>query len=233
MTGAARRIGRAISLRLAEHGTNLMLHYHTSRDEAERTRKQAVAKDIQAHTIQADLSRPDAAGRLFEESCQNLGEIQVLVNNASVFEHVSFRDTTDECWRRNQEVNLNAPVQLMRRFAEQELRNGRIVNLLDWRAQRPQAKQFAYSVAKGGLADATEAAAQELAPEITVNGVAPGPILPPEGTDEEELDHIVSDLPAGRWGEVKDVVDAVLYFLQASSFVTGEVLHVDGGRHLA
>ncbi len=232
VTGAGRRIGRAITLALADRGANVMIHYNTSESGASATKSKASAHGVQAETVQADLSRPEDVEEIVESTRNALGDLQILINNASIFNHVSFRDTTLKDWEQNQQINLTAPVQLMQCFAEQTTGEGRIVNLLDWRALRPQARQFAYSVSKTGLAGATMAAAQELGPEITVNGVAPGPILPPKGEDQEKLDHIVEDLPAGRWGDVNEVVRAVIFFIESAGFVTGEVLHVDGGRHL-
>lgn len=233
VTGAARRIGRATALAFAERGANVIVHYNQSQSPAEQTRDEIRELGVQSYTTQADLYDADQVKHLLTSAREQLDPIRVLVNNASVFDHVSFGDTGPEHWNHNQQVNLSAPVQLMRQFSRQNnLEEGRIINLLDWRAEQPQSAQFAYSVSKSGLASATKAAAQELGPDITVNGVAPGPILPPDGADEEELAHVIADLPAGRWGDVDDVVQSILFFATSSNFITGDILHVDGGRHL-
>lgn len=232
VTGAGRRIGRAIALALADRGANVMIHYNTSESEASETKSRALSNGIKAETVQADLSHPEEVEQIVDATRNALGEVQILINNASIFDHVSFRETTRDDWERNQQINLSAPVQLMKLFDQQTTGEGRIVNLLDWRALQPQAQQFAYSVSKTGLAGVTMAAAQELGPEITVNGVAPGPILPPDGEDTDDLEHVVEHLPVNRWGDVSEVVHAVLFFLESGGFITGEVVHVDGGRHL-
>jgi len=234
VTGGARRIGRAVCQALAAEGIEVTIHYRSSGDEAESLRRGIVEEGGTARTVQADLSDEQRVRMLIPDLVEDATVPDLLINNASVFDHTSFSEMGPDDWHLNLDVNLTAPVILMKAFADARADGigGRIINLLDWRSTAPQPDQFAYSVSKSGLAAATRAAAKELAPEITVNGIAPGPILPPEGTDERDLDHIVEDLPAGRWGDPGDVVHAVKYLVHASTFVTGDILYVDGGRHL-
>jgi pteridine reductase len=152
------------------------------------------------------------------------------VNSASIFEPLSFQNTTLDDWHRHLNINLTAPFLLSQAFAKQTPR-GRIVNILDWRALRPGADHFPYTITKSALAAMTKSLAAALAPNITVNGLALGAILPPADHSSAN-EKIIENIPAQRWAEAKEVEDALLFLLTGPAYITGEIIHLDGGRHL-
>jgi pteridine reductase len=231
ITGAGRRLGEAFARAVAEAGGDVCLHYGTTpADElaAELSQKHAVC----AVALQADLADAGAASGLVDRAVERLGSIDLLVNSASVFGSATLADTDFATWQHHLAVNLTAPFLLSQAFARQ--RNGRpgtIVNLLDWRALRPGADHFAYTISKAGLAAMTQSLAQSLAPAIRVNGLALGAILPPPDSSGAD-DRPAALAPLGRWGTIEETCDALLFLLAGPDFITGEILHLDGGRHL-
>jgi pteridine reductase len=192
----------------------------------------ARAHGVRAVTLQADLAQPEQAGGLVERAVAALADVDLLVNSAAVFEPVGPLETTLETWQRHLAIDLTAPFLLSQAFARHRRdRPGVIVNLLDWRALRPGPDHFPYTIAKAGLAAMTRSLAQGLAPNIRVNGLALGAILPPEG-EEQRAQAAIQAVPAGRWGRVEESLHALLFLLAGPDFVTGEILHLDGGRHL-
>jgi pteridine reductase len=155
-----------------------------------------------------------------------------LVNNAAIFEPLRLQDTTLADWQRHIDINLTAPFLLSQAFASGlgPAEQGRIVNILDWRALRPGADHLPYTISKAGLAALTQALAVALAPRVTVNGLALGAILPP--WDNEATPGMLDSVPAGRWAELSEVEEALLFLLEGPAYITGEIIHVDGGRHL-
>lgn len=232
ITGAGRRLGRAFAESLAAHGAAVAVHYGTSAAEAE-----AVAEGIRqaggrAVALHADLAQADQAAGLVQRTVEALGDIDLLVNNASIFEPLTVFETSSHEWHRHLAINLTAPFLLSQAFARHRAgRPGVVVNLLDWRALRPGADHFPYTIAKAALASMTRALAVALAPAIRVNGLALGAILPPLGAAEPDPS-LPSAVPLARWGQVDDVVRALLFLLAGSDFITGAIVHVDGGRHL-
>jgi pteridine reductase len=158
--------------------------------------------------------------------------VDLLVNNASVFEPLTWDQTRLEDWNQHLMVNLTAPFLLSQSLAKglKSSQNGRILNLLDWRALRPGADHLPYTISKAALAALTQSLAVALAPQITVNGLALGAILPPSdgGTNEK----ILATIPAGRWAGLDEVAHAALFLLEGPAYITGEIIHLDGGRHL-
>lgn len=231
ITGAARRIGRALSLACAHAGANIVLHYHDSEEQAAEVGREIKKAGRQVWLIEGDLSEPEAVIELANRASE-AGPLFGLVNNAAIFGSQSFQATTRTDWERHLAVNLEAPFLLSQFFAAQvpPEGDGRIVNLLDWRALRPAGDHFAYTVSKAALAGMTQALAAALAPRITVNGLALGAILPP--SDHAAASDILKNVPAGRWGGLPEVESALLFLLAGPAYITGEVLHVDGGRHL-
>jgi NAD(P)-dependent dehydrogenase (short-subunit alcohol dehydrogenase family) len=186
-----------------------------------------------AVALPADLLDPDRVSSLFEEAAAALGSIDILVNSASVFEPGGALDTDLATWERHLRINLTAPFLLCQAFARHRAgRPGVIVNILDWRALRPGPDHFAYTISKAALASMTKSLAISLAPAIRVNGLALGAILPPS-TGGAEAAGALERVPAGRWGTVDEAVQALLFLIAGSDFVTGTILHVDGGRQIA
>lgn len=230
VTGAARRLGRAIALGLAERGADVVVHYHRSAAEAEDTVRRAAEYGVRSVALAADLAHSGQASELLERAEAALGPIDALVNNAATFGSGTLDSTRREEWDQHLAVNLSAPFALAQAFGRRRSgRPGAVVNLLDWRALRPGADHFAYTVSKAALASMTRSLAAALAPAVRVNGLALGAILPPEG---EPAPDIVKRIPLGRWGTPAEVVHAVIFLIAGSDFMTGSIVHLDGGRHL-
>jgi pteridine reductase len=233
VTGGAVRIGRALALALAGRGAAVAVHYGNSAAAAAET--VAAIQDFggRAEAFQADLRDISLAERLMEQAAKRLGRVDIMVNSAAVFETKGLLDTTEPIWDEQFTVNLKAPFFLSRAFARQA-RNGRpgqIINIADWRAIRPDPQSIAYSLTKAGIVAMTKGLAVALAPDIRVNAIAPGSILPPPGQDEAYLEEIGRRTPLQRHGSTEELARALLYLVTAE-FVTGQVLFVDGGEHL-
>lgn len=231
ITGAAKRVGRIFALACARAGADIIIHHGNSADEALQVKDEIESLGRQAWILASDLGKPAEATKLISQA-NEFSPLYALVNSAAIFEPLSFSETTYEDWERHMVINLTAPFLLSQAFAKQVPENGqgRIVNILDWRALRPAADHFPYTISKAALAALTRSMAVALAPRITVNGLALGAILPP--SDGAAQDNIIKHVPAGRWSEAKEVEDALLFLLTGPAYITGEIIHVDGGRHL-
>lgn len=232
-----KRIGATVALDLAARGAAIAIAYHRSADEASALRDQVIAMGRPALAIQADVADPAQCARLVDEAAAKLGRLDVLINMASVYRSVPLAQTDAALWNAVVDVDLRASF-LCAQAAIPHMRRaggGRIVNFTDWVAAsgRPRYKGFLpYYVAKQGVIGLTEALALELAEDhILVNAVAPGPILAPEGTPDEELKAVEAATPLGRWGGAAEIAKAVAFLLE-TDFVTGETIRVDGGRHV-
>jgi NAD(P)-dependent dehydrogenase (short-subunit alcohol dehydrogenase family) len=231
ITGAARRVGRALALAVAQAGGTVILHFGSSSAEADETRADIQNAGGSAHLLQGDLRETARVASLIEQA-RRIGPLYALVNNASIFEQLSVSNTSLEDWERHMAINLTAPFLLSQAFAaaHEPGTRGRIVNLLDWRSLRPGADHFPYTISKAGLAALTRSLAIALAPDITVNGLALGAILPPSSGGDTRS--ILDPVPAGRWAELDEVTRALLFLLTGPEYITGEIIHIDGGRHL-
>jgi len=232
-----KRIGAVVAQELARRGMDVALAYNRSASEARATASAIEAIGRRAVVIQADLSQASACATLVDQAAALLGGLDVLVNMASVYRAQPFEELSDAQWHEGLNVDLGASF-FCARAAVPHMRKaggGRIVNFTDWIAAsgRPRYKGYvAYYVAKRAVIGLTEALALELAEhQILVNAIAPGPILAPESTSEDELKAVESATPVGRWGGEIEIASAVLFLLD-SGFVTGETLRVDGGRHV-
>jgi NAD(P)-dependent dehydrogenase (short-subunit alcohol dehydrogenase family) len=231
ITGAAKRVGRELALAVARAGGDVVLHYGKSQDEALRLGEEIQALGRKADRVQADLSDPAQVSTLIPLAREQ-GTLFGLVNSAAIFENHSWHDTSIEDWNRHLMVNLTAPFLLSQAFAQQLPADstGRIVNLLDWRALRPGADHLPYTISKSGLAALTHSLAIALAPNISVNGLALGAVLPP--SEGQAPVNILRNVPAGRWAELSEVGEALVFLLDGPAYITGEIIHIDGGRHL-
>ena len=232
VTGGAIRVGRAISLALAERGMRLVVHYNSSSGDADRLVGEIRAQGGEAVAIGADLSDGAQVERLAREAEDAFGAIDVLVNNASVFPAERLEETDEALWDHTLAVNLKAPFLLIRHLAPTlRQRRGCVVNMCDLAGLQAWGAYAAHGVAKAGLAHLTRVAARSLAPDVRVNGIAPGAVLPPESMGQDELDALARSTPLKHIGSPGDVTRALLYLLDAD-YVTGEILVVDGGRML-
>jgi NAD(P)-dependent dehydrogenase (short-subunit alcohol dehydrogenase family) len=232
-----KRIGAAIAHELARRGMHVAVSYNRSREEAESVIAVVRGLGRQAVALQADLSRGEACAALVAAAAGALGRLDVLINMASVYSVVDLADTDERVWDSVIDVDLKASF-LCARAAVPHLRaagGGRIINFTDWvaRSGRPRYHGYLpYYVAKHAVIGLTEALALELAADgILVNAIAPGPILAPPGTPDDEFAKVEAATPLGRWGGESEIVKAVAFLLD-SDFVTGETIRVDGGRHL-
>ena len=230
VTGAARRLGRATALALAHEGASVVLHSRTSTNAAEELTDSILGLGVKAWTLTADLAEPGAPESLVERAMAVAGPLDFLINNASAFPEDRLNEVTIENIHASVDLNALAPFLAARRFAKQG-REGAIVNFLDARIVDYDREHVAYHLSKRMLFELTRMMALEFAPAIRVNAVAPGLILPPAGKDEDYLASLAHTNPLNRYGAVDDVTSAVLFLLQ-SPFITGEVIFVDGGRHL-
>lgn len=231
ITGAARRIGREMALGVARAGGNVILHHGRSSNEAKILQGEIESLGVQAHLLQADLADPRQAAEIIPRAAE-YGRVYGLVNNAAIFEPLTLANTDLAAWERHMAINLTAPFLLCQAFARQvpQGEEGRIINILDWRALRPAADHLPYTISKAALAALTKSLAVALAPGITVNGLALGAILPP--SDGEPTANLLSSVPAGRWAKIEEISQALVFLLTGPEYVTGEIIHLDGGRHL-
>lgn len=229
VTGAAKRIGRQIALELADEGVNIIIHYVNSRDEAEGLRTGIEAKGVRAWALSADFDKDGGEG-LIQKALQEAGDIDILVNNASIFPVNRLKDMTFEGLMSNIRVNAWAPFALGRDLARLGGKR-KIVNLVDSRVTGYDWTHVEYLLSKHLLSELTRMMAVEFAPDVAVNGVNPGLILPPPGKDEAYLEKMDRTVPLKRHGDPHEIAAAVTYILK-SEFLAGEVINVDGGRHV-
>ncbi len=232
VTGGAVRVGRAISLGLAEAGYDVAVHYHSSAGEARSVVREVESKGRRSFAVSGDVSVPDQVDAIADEVRRRFGRLDLLVNNASVFFETPLLEIEPGEWDRVMEVNLKGPFLMVRATAELLTENrGRIVNLVDLSAFQPWVGHPHHAVSKAGLLHLTRVMARALAPAVRVNAIAPGAVLLPEHYDEERRRRSKESAALGKLGDPQDVVRTVL-FLERSDFITGEVIVVDGGRLL-
>jgi NAD(P)-dependent dehydrogenase (short-subunit alcohol dehydrogenase family) len=232
VTGGAKRIGRAICLELAAAGFDVAVHHRDSDDEAAALVAAIEGLGRRATALSADLADVVATHALIGRAVQALGPLSVLVNNASVFGDDRLDTITGESWSEHLDVNLRAPVLLAQGFARQAPDGAVIVNILDQRVLKPDPRFFSYSLSKSALWFATRTMAQDLAPRIRVNGVGPGPTLPSVHQAAGEFEAEARGTPLQRAGSPEAVASAVRWLVDAD-LVTGQMIAVDGGQHLA
>jgi pteridine reductase len=233
VTGAGRRLGLAFARALADRGMVVAIHYHASADGAEELRRAIEASGGRAACFGADLTDPRAAIELPGRVVSKLGALDVLVNSAAIMRKLSFEETTPEDWEAIFDLNLRAAF-FCTQGAASALRaaRGRVVNIADLSGIEPWPGFVAHSVSKAGIVMLTRVLALALAPHVTVNAIAPGAVLVPESYDDAERERLARGTPLRRLGAPSDAVAALLYLLEGGDFVTGEVLAVDGGRHI-
>lgn len=234
VTGAARRVGRAIALSMADRGADVVIHYKSSASEAGETVKAVERLGRRASAIQADLADPDQVETLADRAVKAFGKIDVLVNSAAIFRRTPFEQLTVQDWEQFLRVNLTGPFLLARRLGLQMRQHGagKIINIADVAGMKPWADFLPYSVSKGMVITMTQGLAKALAPEVQVNAVVPGTVLLAEEYSEKERESIVRGTPLKRIGDPADIAQTVLFLIEGSDFITGQVVVVDGGRSI-
>jgi pteridine reductase len=230
ITGGARRLGRHFALIAAKAGANIILHHSHSPEEVRQTATEIKKFGVDCRIVNVDFSDPENARveitKIFQDQ-----SIYGLVNSAAIFESVKFSETTLIQWQQHININLTAPFLLSQVFAAHlGQKEGRIINIVDWRALRPGRDHFPYTISKAALAAMTEALALNLAPNIQVNALALGAILPP--SDGKKDENIIKQVPAQRWADLDELSQAFMFLLDGPRYITGEIIHLDGGRHL-
>lgn len=233
VTGAAKRLGRHIAQALAaERSMHVVVHCGRSVDEAEQLVQQLRGHAVQAVAVSADLREPTAAATQVFKAAATLGTPTVLINSAAVFDEALLPDIDETHLQTTFAINTMAPLMLSRKLAAVSGDHAaQIINILDWRATRPGRDHLAYTASKAALAALTKGLAQQLAPRVRVNAIAPGAMLPPPGQDDWHDERARAEIPLLKRGTPADITRAVLYLLQ-SPFITGEIHHVSGGEQL-
>jgi 3-oxoacyl-[acyl-carrier protein] reductase/pteridine reductase len=234
VTGGAHRVGKAITVTLAQAGANVVVNYYSSDVAAQETVHEAQALGVGALAVQADVGDLEQTRALVAAAADQFGAVDILVNSASIWQKTPLPMGDFSGWHRVLGLLLNGSMYLADAVAPmmRERGEGAMVNIVDLSAWKPFAGYVAHSVGKAGLLALTRQLALELAPEINVNAVAPGPVLPPPGYSQEQIARVAGRTLKGRWGSAKDVADAVRFLVEAD-YITGEVLVVDGGERIA
>ncbi len=231
ITGAARRIGKAVALSVAGRGAKAVIHYNQSKDEALQLVDEIGTGGGMASAVQGDIRRVADCERIVRECCDRFDGIDVLINNASVFFKTPFFQVTEQEWDTTLDANLKGGFFCAQAAAkEMQERGGKIINIADWSGLRPYKNYVPYCISKAGVIAMTKGLARTLAPKIEVNAVAPGPILPAKDYDENDKETIIRHTPLGRFGSPDDIVNAVLFLLEGTDFMTGSTIIIDGGR---
>lgn len=242
ITGGARRVGRAVALELARQGMDIAITYRQSEKEAQCLANEITSLGRKAIAIKADLGRPTAVDKIARAITRRLGRLDVLVNNASIFESTPLGQLTSNDFHRHMAINALAPLRLIQKLspllsANADIRHpetlGRVINLIDMHVLgRPMRNHLAYNASKAALLEITRSSALELAPHITVNAIAPGVVAWAEQFTPAQRKRYLRNVPLQRAGTVGDVAKAALYLIRDAPYVTGQVIRLDGGRWL-
>lgn len=232
VTGGARRVGKAIALALAGRGADMVVHYNSSQASADETSAELRALGVRAAAIQADLSDPIAAQQLPQQAFDALGALDIVVNSAAMMMRTPVGDVSLAQWDAMFNLNLRAPFFIAQAAAPMlRARNGVIINIADLAAYETWPAYVPHGITKAGVVQMTRGLARALAPQVRVNAVAPGAVLLPDEWGTESAERLTITTPLARLGSAIDVAQAVVYLCEAS-YVTGEVIIVDGGRHI-
>jgi pteridine reductase len=235
VTGAAKRVGRVIALALAKRGAQIAFTYRSSESDATQLAKEIEASCRTALALRADVSRAGDVAATVEQTVERFGRIDVLVNNAAVYPRTPWDQLNEAVWDETLDTNLKGPYLLAKAVGDRMKGqgSGKIINIADWAGARPYRHYLPYCVSKAGVIALTKALALELAPEVQVNAISPGPVMLPEDVTEKERTAIIAATPLRRLGSPDDIAKTVLFLVEGSDFITGAVLPVDGGRLIA
>jgi NAD(P)-dependent dehydrogenase (short-subunit alcohol dehydrogenase family) len=234
ITGAARRIGRALALTAAQAGFDVAVHHRNAAEDAATLAQEISALGRKAAVVQADLVDEAQTSTLVRRAADALGPVTLLINNASVFQDDRIQDMTRASWDAHMQTNLRAPIVLAQTFAAElpEDAEGQIINMLDQRVWKPNPQFFSYGLSRSALWSATQVLAQAMAPRIRVNAIGPGPTLPSIHQTADDFAAEAQNVPMHRRSSPEDIAAAARYLMDARQ-VTGQMIAVDGGQHLA
>jgi NAD(P)-dependent dehydrogenase (short-subunit alcohol dehydrogenase family) len=235
ITGGAKRIGSHLARALAQRGANLVINYRYSSTDAQAVVRELRQVGVDALAVPGDVSSAPDVQRMIASALERFGRIDVLINNAAVYFKTPFAHVTESEWDLTLDINLKGSFLCAKAVAE-HMRGrgeGKIINFADWAGMRPYPEYLPYCVSKAGVIALTQALAQELAPAVQVNCIAPGPILLPEEMEEDERERVVRATPLKRIGSPEDIVQTVLFLIEGTDFATGGTYLIDGGRYIA
>ena len=235
VTGGAKRVGKTIALALAERGAHVAVHYRSSKSEAEKTAREIQALGVKAKIYKADLTRVPQLKKMVETISKQLGPVDILINSASIYEETPLSTLQEKNWNAHIDTNLKGAFFLAKFCAVTMLKRktGKIINIIDSDIHHPYNHYLPYMVSKSGLAGLTVCLARELAPHIQVNGISPGPVLMQPDWDKTVLEDIIKVTPLSRIGHPQDIANGVLFCLEGTDFMTGAIIPIDGGQHIA
>ena len=230
ITGGAVRLGKAFCATLANAGYNLAIHYNSSSKQAENTAEEYRETGVDCETFQFDFSEKNNVSDLITQVRKQFPDLNVLINNASVYDQATMMETPELILERQFKINLQAPYLLTQAFAQQ-CKSGNVINIIDNKIAFNQYQYSAYVLSKKSLAEFTRLAAVELAPDVRVNGIAPGVVLPASVRSQDYIDCRIEGIPLKQQGQTDNIAQALLYLL-SNDFVCGQILFVDGGESL-
>jgi pteridine reductase len=231
VTGGARRVGRAIALAFAERGSHVAISYNTSPADAEQTVAACEERGVRALAVRGNVARPQEAEAMIGRVAEGFGRLDVLVNNAAIYYPTPLGSVTEEQWDAFLDINAKGPF-FCAQAAAPMLRagGGKIVNIADWAGERPYEDYLPYCISKAGVIALTKGLARELAPEVQVNAIAPGPVLLPENYGDQERRDVIAAVPLRRIGSPEDIARTAIFLCEGTDFMTGAIVPVDGGR---
>ncbi|MBN2165805.1 MAG: SDR family oxidoreductase [Marinilabiliaceae bacterium] len=232
ITGSVKRIGKSISLFLADLGYDLLLHYNNSHEDAEQLQQQLSEKYPNQHFqhFRFDFNNWENVGEIFVKNKKIFNQLSLLINSASIYKQVSFKQTESEQLMQNFAIHLFAPYMLIKEFSNR-FKKGSVINIIDSAINHNYTTHMPYILSKKSLADLTLLTALELAPDIRVNGISPGPVLPVEGDFEGRFEKVVQQSPLKRASSLGDLSNCIKFFIDNDS-VTGQIINIDSGNHL-
>jgi NAD(P)-dependent dehydrogenase (short-subunit alcohol dehydrogenase family) len=235
VTGAAKRVGKAIALALAGRGAHIVVHYRSSASEAEKTAQAVRAMGVRAELVRGDLSSAKQAAGVVSQTLRRFGWVDILVNSASLYVRTPFGKISEKDWDAHLDTNLKGIFFLSQAAGTAMLRkkSGKIVNIIDSDVTHPYLHYAPYLVSKSGLVGLTYCLAKELAPHVQVNGVSPGPVVLPPDWGPKVKKAIIRATPLARIGDPQDIANGVLFCVEGTDFMTGAVIPIDGGQHIA
>lgn len=235
VTGGAKRVGRAIALTLARQGAPIAISFRSARREAQEAVEAFRQLGVEAVAFRADLSKASDVKKLVDAVQRRFGRLDVLVNCAANFDRVSFSKLSEKDWDHALDTNLKGPF-LCSLYASRLMlkqKSGKIINIADWSGVKPYRNYLPYCVSKAGVIGLTKALAKELAPNIQVVAVAPGPVLAPGSMGKQDRKRVSQRVPLKHWGSPQDIANTILFLIEGTDFMTGSVVFVDGGQLIA